>query len=239
MVNEFIKRETIGHGGFSKVKRATRQYLDKLNELHFQDYAMKIIHKPTLRKERAVRYLKDGEMLMLNNLDKVYNYIYIILQIYEEINIWSLLNTPNIIRLYEVLDDPSNDYLYLIMEFSDLGQLSNWNFKELRYIRSQKIVECINEKFMTGKHYMKDFDKYEDLTRILFKDVLLGIIDLHKMGIVHRDIKLDNLLYSSKDEYVKLTDFTVSKKLESEEELSYDREGTAAFTGIWIWILYI
>ena len=29
------------------------------------------MHKPTLRKERAIRYDKNGAMEMINNLDKV------------------------------------------------------------------------------------------------------------------------------------------------------------------------
>ncbi len=33
------------------------------------------MHKPTLKRERAIRYDKDGEMQMINNLDKVYNEI--------------------------------------------------------------------------------------------------------------------------------------------------------------------
>ncbi len=30
-----------------------------------------MMHKPTLRRERAIRYDKKGQMEMINNLDKV------------------------------------------------------------------------------------------------------------------------------------------------------------------------
>jgi hypothetical protein len=33
-----------------------------------------MMHKPTLRRERAIRYDKGGEMEMINNLDKVSKY---------------------------------------------------------------------------------------------------------------------------------------------------------------------
>lgn len=36
---------------------------------------MKMMHKPTLKRERAIRYDKSGEMQMINNLDKVYSEI--------------------------------------------------------------------------------------------------------------------------------------------------------------------
>ena len=33
------------------------------------------MHKPTLKRERAIRYDQKGEMEMINNLDKVINRI--------------------------------------------------------------------------------------------------------------------------------------------------------------------
>ena len=39
------------------------------------EFAMKMMHKPTLKRERAIRYDKDGTMQMINNLDKVYTEI--------------------------------------------------------------------------------------------------------------------------------------------------------------------
>mmetsp|Transcript_43026 Transcript_43026/g.56936 ORF Transcript_43026/g.56936 Transcript_43026/m.56936 type:complete len:80 (-) Transcript_43026:707-946(-) len=79
---------------------------------------MKMMHKPTLKKERAIRYDRNGEMLMINNLDKVY----------EEIELWTQLNHPYIAKLYEMIDDDNHDYLYLILEIADFGQIANWDF---------------------------------------------------------------------------------------------------------------
>ena len=36
---------------------------------------MKMMHKPTLKRERAIRYDSAGTMQMINNLDKVYTEI--------------------------------------------------------------------------------------------------------------------------------------------------------------------
>ena len=84
----------------------------------FAEFAMKMMHKPTLRRERAVRYDAAGEMQMINNLDKVY----------MEIEIWTGLNHPYIAKLYEMIDDDNHDYLYLILEMADMGQIANWDF---------------------------------------------------------------------------------------------------------------
>ncbi len=70
-----------------------------------------MMHKPTLKRERAVRYNKEGMMEMINNLDKVYN----------EIEVWNKINHDNFIKIFELIDSDEHDYLYLILELADLG----------------------------------------------------------------------------------------------------------------------
>jgi len=72
---------------------------------------MKIMHKPTLKRERAIRYDTKGEMHMINNFNKVES----------EIEIWTELNHPYIAKLFEMIDDEQHDYLYLIIELADMG----------------------------------------------------------------------------------------------------------------------
>jgi len=87
---------------------------------------MKIMHKPSLKSQRAIRYDTKGEMLMITNYDKVQN----------EIEIWTQLNHPYIAKLFEMIDDEQHDYLYLIIELADMGQIANWNFKTELYERN-------------------------------------------------------------------------------------------------------
>ena len=69
------------------------------------------MHKPTLRKERAVRYTSAGEIEMITNLDKVYS----------EIDIWGQINHPNFVKVYELIDADDHDYMYFILELADMG----------------------------------------------------------------------------------------------------------------------
>jgi len=70
-----------------------------------------MMHKPTLRRERAIRYDTNGQMEMINNLDKVYN----------EVEVWAKINHENVIKIYELIDSDDHDYLYVILELADLG----------------------------------------------------------------------------------------------------------------------
>ena len=59
----------------------------------------------------------------------------------------------------------------------------------------------------------------------------IAIYHIHEEAkIIHRDIKLDNILFDSKQQRVKLTDFTVARSdIETDTRL-FDSEGTPAFT---------
>jgi hypothetical protein len=88
-VNEFKILDNIGKGSFSKVKRVIRMQsndtklnLESLAGSQDCQFAMKMMHKPILMQQRAVRYSNNGEMEIINNLDKVYN----------EVEVWAQLS---------------------------------------------------------------------------------------------------------------------------------------------------
>jgi len=123
----------------------------------------------------------------------------------EEIAIMKKLNHQNLVLLIEVLDDPSEDSLYMVLEYCKKGVVMKVGVDDRA-------------------------DPYdEDDCRCWFRDLILGIEYLHAQGVVHRDIKPDNLLLTE-DDVLKIVDFGVSEMFSKESEMKTAKSaGSPAF----------
>lgn len=123
----------------------------------------------------------------------------------EEIAIMKKLNHPNLVSLIEVLDDPDEDSLYMVLEMCKKGVVMKVGLNE------------------AAEPYS------EETCRYWFRDLILGIEYLHAQGVVHRDIKPDNLLLTE-DDVLKIVDFGVSEMFEKPEQMRTAKSaGSPAF----------
>ncbi len=106
----------------------------------------------------------------------------------REIEILKVCQHPNIIRLLDTFENP--DYIYIVMELLQGGDL----------------YEYLNKR---------DFKVNEARARAIIHPLATALYYLHSYGIVHRDIKLDNILMADDTEQsdVKLVDFGLSKMI--------------------------
>lgn len=68
----------------------------------------------------------------------------------------------------------------------------------------------------------------EDEARKIFRQIIDAVKACHSKNIVHRDIKLDNILISSDHSQVKLCDFGISRMI-MPGKLAYEECGTPAY----------
>ncbi|KAJ2806552.1 hypothetical protein H4R20_001644 [Coemansia guatemalensis] len=102
----------------------------------------------------------------------------------REIAILKKCRHPNVVRLREVIDDAHARRIYLVIEYMDGGEIA-WRDSD-------------HLPLMTA-----------DRARSVFRGLVLGVEYLHYVGILHRDLKPQNLL-CSKAGAVKISDFGVS-----------------------------
>ena len=109
-------------------------------------------------------------------------------QVYSEVKILSLIKSKYVVKYYEsFLED---DNLNIVMEYCDNGDLNN-------YLNEQK---------------KKNKPLKEDLIWKIFIKITLGLTTIHKMKILHRDLKSLNI-FLKKDMEIKIGDLGVAKEL--------------------------
>ncbi|KAK5166304.1 uncharacterized protein LTR77_008565 [Saxophila tyrrhenica] len=212
-INQYNIKQEIGRGSFGAVHLAVDQF--------GHEFAVKEFSKSRLRKRAQSNLLRkpnqprraghiaagfsfnaplhlgaNGHTAEANNSLSL---------IKEEIAIMKKLDHNNLVSLIEVLDDPQEDSLYMVLEMCKKGVAMHVGLDE----RAQP---------------------YQDETcRCWFRDMILGIEYLHAQGIIHRDIKPDNCLITN-DDVLKIVDFGVSEMFEKQSEMTTTKSaGSPAF----------
>ncbi|RAL05619.1 putative calcium/calmodulin dependent protein kinase [Aspergillus ibericus CBS 121593] len=198
-INQYVIKQEIGRGSFGAVHLATDQfgneYVFCLAPCHLARLR-KRAQSHLLRRPRGPKRPSDGFNSPLHRRppgedENTENALYLIK---EEIAIMKKLNHNNLVSLIEVLDDPKEDSLYMVMEMCKKGVIMKVGLEERA-------------------------DPYDDdQCRCWFRDLILGIEYLHAQGIVHRDIKPDNCLLTS-DDVLKVVDFGVSEMFEKDSNM--------------------
>ncbi|KAK6907044.1 hypothetical protein I203_101033 [Kwoniella mangroviensis CBS 8507] len=123
----------------------------------------------------------------------------------REIAVMKKLDHPNIIHLYEAISVPTADALFLVLEYLPGGTLMQVNIG----------ADDSNAK--------APFEISQ--TREYFRQLCLGLEYLHANGVIHRDVKPDNVLLSANKELVKLCDFGVSEMFTAADDDRIKKSG--------------
>jgi len=146
-------------------------------------------------KVKLARHVVTGSVVAVKIIDKTKLDDVAKTHLNKEVNCMKLVQHPNVVKLYQVIDTQSK--LYLILEYGDGGDLYD------------HIME-------------KGYGMTEDKARHYFHQVVSAIDYCHKLHVVHRDLKPENvILFGDKSNpgYAKLTDFGFSNIFVPEKEL--------------------
>ena len=116
-------------------------------------------------------------------------------KIYREIAILRELQHPNIVRLHEFVE--TERHMGIILEYASGGELFDY---------------ILNHRFLK-----------DPAARRLFAQLVSGVGYLHKKGIVHRDLKLENLLLD-RNKNIIITDFGFANTFDPSDELGEELE---------------
>ena len=111
----------------------------------------------------------------------------------NEVALHKKLKHPNILSLYHYFED--DERVYLVMELCAHGEI----YSLLRRRRESESALSENE------------------ARIILRDVVAGLKFLHSHGIIHRDLKLSNILLSEGGQ-AKIADFGLAVRTESADD---------------------
>ena len=130
------------------------------------------IHIPT-EEQVAIKILEKDKIQDEEDLERIS----------REISILKKLKHPNIIKIYDIIENPNN--FYIIMELAINGELF--------------------------KHIVKKKHLEENEASFFFCQLISALETIHKEGIVHRDIKPENLLLKENN-ILTIIDFGLSNK---------------------------
>ena len=130
----------------------------------------------------------------------------------NEIEMQKKLDHPNICKIIESFEDLNKSEVYIIMELCTGGSLVS--------------------RMTTHRHGYG-----ESLAATFVEKMLSAVLYCHHHGVVHRDIKLDNMIYEDEREEaeLKLIDFGFAKAVKPGDEVMFDHIGTPSYMAPELW----
>nr|XP_019839167.1 PREDICTED: MAP/microtubule affinity-regulating kinase 3 isoform X5 [Bos indicus] len=160
---------------------------------HIGNYRLlKTIGKGNFAKVKLARHILTGREVAIKIIDKTQLNPTSLQKLFREVRIMKILNHPNIVKLFEVIE--TDKTLYLIMEYASGGEVFD---------------------YLVAHGRMKEKE-----ARAKFRQIVSAVQYCHQKRIVHRDLKAENLLLDA-DMNIKIADFgfsnefTVGSKLDT------------------------
>ena len=208
-INEKEKNELLQNGKYYKklsdnLSKYIKNYYNKHNDypktkISFYKFG-RLIGRGAFGKVNLGLHILTGKIVAIKSFNKSnLKDENSIQKIYHEINLMKSLKHNSIVRILETLE--IENYILIIMENISGGNLLSFVKKRTK----------LNEK----------------TAHFIFRQLISSIKFIHSKGIIHRDIKLDNILIDLNNT-IKICDFGVGRTYKKNEKLK-DKCGTPAY----------
>ncbi|KAK5867919.1 hypothetical protein PBY51_012374 [Eleginops maclovinus] len=129
------------------------------------------------------RHVNTRQLVAVKMIDKTKLDVMATSHLLQEVRCMRLVQHPNVVRLYDVIDTPTT--LFLIMELAEGGDLYDYILRH-----EGGVAEG------TAKRH--------------FAQIVRAVAYCHQLHVVHRDLKPENVVFFPQQGAVKLTDFGFS-----------------------------
>ncbi|XP_078516645.1 serine/threonine-protein kinase MARK2 isoform X1 [Lissotriton helveticus] len=151
---------------------------------HIGNYRLlKTIGKGNFAKVKLARHVLTNKEVAVKIIDKTQLNSSSLQKLFREVRIMKVLNHPNIVKLFEVIETEKT--LYLVMEYASGGEVFD---------------------YLVAHGRMKEKE-----ARAKFRQIVSAVQYCHQKLIVHRDLKAENLLLDA-DMNIKIADFGFSNE---------------------------
>ncbi|KAG5450855.1 MAP/microtubule affinity-regulating kinase 3 [Clonorchis sinensis] len=144
---------------------------------------IRTIGKGNFAKVKLASHVITGKEVAIKIIDKTQLSPSSRQKLFREVRLMKLLDHPNIVKLFEIIDNEK--ILYLVMEYASGGEVFD---------------------YLVAHGRMKEKE-----ARAKFRQIVSAVQYCHQKRIIHRDLKAENLLLDS-DMNIKLADFGFSNE---------------------------
>ncbi|XP_065182870.1 serine/threonine-protein kinase MARK2-like isoform X1 [Sycon ciliatum] len=144
---------------------------------------LKTIGKGNFAKVKLARHLPTNKEVAIKIIDKTQLNASSLQKMYREVRIMKMVDHPNIVKLFEVIDTETT--LYLAMEYASGGEVFD---------------------YLVAHGRMKEKE-----ARAKFREIVSAVQYCHQKHVIHRDLKAENLLLDS-NMHIKIADFGFSNE---------------------------
>ncbi|XP_077476573.1 MAP/microtubule affinity-regulating kinase 3a isoform X7 [Stigmatopora argus] len=170
--------------GSRSSRSGVRSRSDEPQQPHVGNYRLlKTIGKGNFAKVKLARHILTGREVAIKIIDKTQLNPNSLQKLFREVRIMKILNHPNIVNLFEVIETERT--LYLVMEYASGGEVFD---------------------YLVAHGRMKEKE-----ARAKFRQIVSAVQYCHQKHIVHRDLKAENLLLDA-DMNIKIADFGFSNE---------------------------